>query len=479
MRTTGTGGAGGATLLPGDRVHLVGIGGAGMSALAWILLERGHAVSGSDLRGGLTVSALEAMGAQVHVGHDAGLVVDAALVARSTAVPDTNPELRRARELGLPVLHRAELLAALVEGREGMFIAGTHGKTTTTSMAVVCLQAAGRDPSFAIGGALHDAGTSAHHGTGEWFVAEADESDRSLLAFAPDCAVVTNVELDHHDVYADLADVTRTLTDFLARRRPGAPAIVCLDDPGASALVGAIDPPVITYGEHPDAEVRLDDLQLRPAGSRARLRRGREDLGELRLRLLGRHNLLNATAAATAALWAGADIDPIRSALASFSGAQRRWQRMGEVRGVAVVDDYAHHPTELAATLGAARQAGGSGRVIAVFQPHRFSRTAAIGEALGGALAAADVAIVTDVYAAGEAPVAGVTSALVLDGVRAAGVEAHGASGVRELLALLLELVQPGDLVLTLGAGDISQVGPQLLSALQGHDQRRGRGRDG
>jgi len=455
-------------LRPGDRVHLVGICGTGMSALAWVLLERGYVVTGSDLRGGRECAALTAAGARVSVGHDPANVVGADLVAVSTAVPATNIEPRRATELGIPVVRRAELLAALIAGSRGILVTGTHGKTTTTAMITIILQAAGRDPSFAIGGTLHDAGTSASHGTGDVFVAEADESDRSFLVYRPDCAVVTNIELDHHDTYVDEADVQDAFAAFLAARSEGGLAIVDGDDAGIRRLLDrGVDGPVLAYGEGPHAGLRITDLVASPDGSAFRLVDRGEDLGPFTVALPGRHNVHNATAAVAAARWAGAPLDAARGALADFSGTQRRFQRLGRAAGVTVVDDYAHHPTELEATLAAARQTRPAGRVIAAFQPHRYSRTAALGPQLGKALAGADLVVVTDVYAAGEAPVPGVTGALVADGARSAGVETHLVRSSGELAPHLAAIARQGDLVLTLGAGDVTEVGPVLLRMLQ------------
>ncbi len=458
-------------LQPGSRVHLVGIGGAGMSALATVLLERGHDVTGSDLRGGRECAALTALGARIAVGHDAANVEGADLVAVSTAVPPTNPEPRRAQELGIAVVRRAELLAALLAGSRGVLVAGTHGKTTTTAMTTVVLQAAGLDPSFAIGGTLHDSGTSAHHGAGDVFVAEADESDRSFLVYTPDCAVVTNIELDHHDTYASLEEVNDAFAEFLGRRTPGGPAVVCLEDPGVRALLGrAVADPVISYGEVPDAALRITDVVAGPAGSTFSLVADRTDLGRFSVLLPGRHNVLNATAAIAVARWAGAPLDSVRETLSGFRGTQRRFQRLGTAEGVTVVDDYAHHPTELTATIAAARQTRPAGRVIAAFQPHRYSRTAALGPELGSALAAADVVVVTGVYAAGEKPVPGVTGTLVADASRRSGVETHEVPAAGDLAPFLADRVSEGDLVLTLGAGDVTEVGPVLLRLLGGPD---------
>lgn len=454
-------------LSPGARVHLVGVGGAGMSGLAQILLERGHPVSGSDLRGGRVATALAAMGAHTHVGHDAAHVEGADAVVVSNAIPDDNPEVARARELGLPVLGRAELLAALMAGYRRLLVAGTHGKTTTTAMTTVCLQEAALDPSFAIGGTLHDGSTNAHHG-GEIFVAEADEAYGSFLALTPDCAVVTNVEYDHHDHYPDRAAVDDAFVTFLSRRPPDAPVFLCADDDGSARLADRLDGVVRTYGEHPEAWMRVVDRVHEPTESRFRLRRDGADLGVFRLRLPGRHNVLNAAAAAAGGLWAGADTEAVREGLARFTGAQRRFQRLGTAGGVTVVDDYAHHPSELTATLAAARQTQPSGRVVAVFQPHRYSRTAALGPELGAALADADVVVVTDVYAAGEEPVPGVTGALVADAARGGGAEVVYVAPGDDLPATVTDLVEDGDLVLTLGAGDVTELGPVLLRRLEG-----------
>ncbi len=441
-----------------------------MSALARILLERGHPVSGSDLRGGRDAAALSAMGARIAIGHAPAHVEGAGLVAVSTAVPAGNPETVRARELGIPVARRAEVLAALMAGRRRIVVAGTHGKTTTTSMTTVALQHAGVDPSFAIGGTMHDSGTSAHHGSGDVFVAEADESDRSFLVFSPDCAIVTNVELDHHDAYADLDAVRDAFAAFLDRRAPGALAVVCCDDQGAATLLPRAGGDVLTYGEDPRARLRIRDVVLEPRSSRCTLVRDGETLGGLTLPVPGRHNLLNATAATAAALWAGAPFGAIAEGLARFSGARRRFQRVGTVAGVTVVDDYGHHPTELVATLAAARQSTPGGRVVAVFQPHRYSRTAALGTELGRALAGADVAVVTDVYAAGEPPEPGVTGALVAAAAATTGVDTHFVAATADVPAAVAALVRDGDLVVTLGAGDITEVGPLLLRTLAARD---------
>lgn len=444
------------------RLHLVGVGGAGMSGIARVLLQRGHEVSGTDLQEGHALDELRAMGARLEIGHRASAVGDAEAVVVSTAVPADNPELAAAREQGIPVLRRAEMLAALMTGYRAALIAGTHGKTTTTSMAVVALQAAGVDPSFAIGGQLNEAGTNAHAGSGDVFVSEADESDRSFLAYTPDVAVVTNVELDHPDEFADEADVQDAFVAFLARRPIGAPAVICVDDAGAAALLDRIERPVVTYGEDPRADLRL---VVDEDGS-ARVRRDDEDLVPLALGMPGRHNLRNATAALAVCDWAGADLERAAAGLHLFRGAQRRYQRLGGAAGIEVIDDYAHHPTELRTTLAAARSEA-SGRIILVVQPHRFSRTEALGAELGRAAAAADVVVVTEIYSSNEAPRPGVTGHIVAEAATDAGAKVVWEPHLGSVAERIADLAEPGDLVLITGAGDITQVGPSLVELLR------------
>lgn len=442
------------------RVHLIGIGGAGMSGIARILLQRGHQVSGSDLREGRALIELRALGATVHVGHDAVNLGAADLVVISTAVPADNPELVTARAEGRTILRRAEMLAELMVGERAVLIAGTHGKTTTTSMTVVAMQAAGRDPSFAIGGSLNESGTNAHAGTDGVFVAEADESDRSFLVYSPDVAVVTNLEHDHPEQFADEAAVVDAFDAFLARRSDGATAWLCGDDPGTQRLAERHGS-VATYGTDPRADLRL----VVDADGRHRLRRDGQDLALLELSVPGRHNLLNATGALAVCLDLGVDVEAAARGLTRFAGAARRFQRLGTARGVSVVDDYAHHPTELRATLAAAR-AGTPKRVVLVVQPHRYSRTEVLGAELGRAAAGADQVLVTDVYGSSEAPVPGVTGQLVADAAAAAGANVTYVPYLTEVVDHLAEVVTEGDLVLVTGAGDVTQVGPALLARL-------------
>lgn len=441
------------------RIHLVGIGGAGMSAIARILVQRGHDVRGSDLTDGRTVTALRALGVRIAIGHAAAHIDDAEVVVTSTAVPLHNIEVRAAVERGVPIVPRARMLAAVLRDRTAVLVAGTHGKTTTTSMIVVALHGAGLDPTFAIGGELNESGTNAHAGADPIAVAEADESDRSFLAYTPDVAVVTNVELDHPETFADLDDVIDVFRSFLARRPAGATAVVCLDDPGVRRLLSDIAHPVVTYGADPSADVRL----VQRGGAPSVIVDGREH--PLVLAVPGHHNRLNALAAIAVCRAVGVDVERSLVGLARFAGAARRFQTVGEVRGVRVVDDYAHHPTELRATLAAARSLDPT-RVVCVVQPHRYSRTAVLGAELGRAAAGADLVVVTDVYGAGEPVVPGVTGALVAEAARAAGARVVHEPHLSAVADVLAGLVREGDLVLVTGAGDVTQVGPALLARL-------------
>jgi UDP-N-acetylmuramate--alanine ligase len=444
-----------------ERVHLVGVGGAGMSAIARILAQRGHQVSGSDLHESRSVAALRALGVRVGIGHDAAHVADAQVVVTSTAVPQDNPEVVLATAQRVPVVPRARMLADILAPDRAVLVAGTHGKTTTTSMVVVALHAAGIDPTFAIGGELNEAGTNAHAGADAVAVAEADESDRSFLEYEPDIAIVTNIELDHPEVYVDLEDVLETFVTFLARRRQGGHAVVCIDDPGVRAILDRIEGPVTTYGTSADADVRV----IRRDGAPHLLVEGKTH--PLTLSVPGDHNLLNAAAAFAAARILGAEADAAVGGLTRFRGAARRFQLLGEVEGIRVIDDYAHHPTELRATLAAARSTGAL-RIVCVVQPHRYSRTAALGAELGRAAAGADLVVVTEVYGAGESPVPGVNGLLVARAAEAAGARVHFEPHLGAVAALLAGEVRSGDLVLVTGAGDVSQVGPALLSQLGG-----------
>jgi len=454
------------------RFHFVGIGGAGMSGIARIMLARGLVVSGSDARHSPVLDELAALGARVAVGHDArnlaALGPGDTLVV-STAIRPENPELVEASRRGMRVLHRAAALAEVMAGRRVLAIAGTHGKTTTTSMLTTVLRDCGADPGYVIGGVLRETGLSAADGGGLDFVAEADESDSSFLLLSPDAAIITNVEADHLDNYTDLRAIEDAFTTF-ARRVTGL-VVTCADDPGAREIAGRLDPArVRRYGESPDADYVLSDYKATGMGCVFAVTGtdGRYDsLSMLSLEVPGRHNALNATAAFAMAVELGYSPPRVATALAGFRGARRRLEPTGEARGVLVLDTYAHHPTELAADLRAARDlaAPGGGRIIAVFQPHLYSRTRLFAAGFGSALGLADIPVVLDVYAAREDPEPGVTGALIADAVPGGG--AHFEPDMAQVPALVARLARPGDIVLTMGAGDVTNLGPEILEALR------------
>ena len=452
-------------------VHFVGIGGAGMSGIARVLLARGSAVSGSDAKDSRTTAALRAVGATVHVGHAAGHVDGADTVVVSTAIRQDNPELVAARERGLRVLIRAEALAACLVGRRGVAVAGTHGKTTTTSMLTVAVQHCGVDPSFAIGGDLNEAGSNAHHGSGELFVVEADESDGSFLAYRPYAAIVTNVEADHLDHYGDVAAVHRAFDDFVATIDRSGFLVACADDPGSRRLAEharGLGLDVRTYGTGEDADLRLAALTVSGTTSRYEpVLRGRR-LPPVVLAVPGRHLALNSAAALLTGIGLGLPEHMLVEGLAGFSGVRRRMELKGTVAGVRVYDDYAHHPTELVAQLTAAREVTGRGRLVVAFQPHRYSRTLAFAAEFGAALALADQVVVMEVYAAGEDPVPGVTGATVAAAVPLPPERVLFEPSWTAVPGHLAERAEPGDLVLTLGAGDITAIGPEVLRLLAG-----------
>jgi UDP-N-acetylmuramate--alanine ligase len=449
-------------------VHLVGIGGAGMSGLARVLLARGIGVSGTDLKESAPTTQLRALGAEVGIGHGEDRLGDPDAVVVSTAIPMSNPEVAAARRRGIPVLARAQVLAALMRERRGVAVAGTHGKTSTTSMLAVILERARRDPTYLVGGDLNESGSNARSGHGPDFVAEADESDGSFLLLEPDLAVVTNVEDDHLDFYADRDDVEAAFTAFC--RRSGT-VVACADDPGARRVVEASGARAVWYGWSGDAAARLQEPRTTPKGSTAVLSTSGPDLepwrGDLACPVPGRQYVANAAGAVTAAALLGVPLGEAVEALRAFGGVRRRWDRRGTVNGAAFVDDYAHHPTEVEATLATAR-ADGNARVVAVFQPHRYTRTAAMWRSLGESLAGADVVVVTDVYGAGEQPVPGVTGKLLIDGLVEAvpGRRAVYLPRRSEVAPFLAREVRPGDLVLTLGAGDITMVADETMALL-------------
>ena len=454
------------------RVHFAGIGGVGMSGIARIMLARGTSVSGSDSAASTVLESLAELGAKVHVGHDADNLGDADTLVVSSAIRDDNPELAAARRRGLRVLHRSGALAALMTGRRVIAVAGTHGKTTTTSMIATVLLETGADPGYVIGGVLASTGTGAADGSGPDFVAEADESDGSFLNYAPDAAVITNVEADHLDNYGTAAAYRESFRAFAGRVRPGGLVIICADDPGTRELAAharALGLRVRTYGEAPDADYRVSDVTGRGMETAFTVTGTPGPFGEIAVGLSvgvpGRHNALNAAAVLATCAELGFPVDEVTLGLAAYRGARRRLEPKGEADGVRVLDSYAHHPTELAADLTAARDIAEGGRVIVIFQPHLFSRTKIFATEFGAALGLADEVLVLDVYPAREDPVPGVTGELVAAGVP--GGRARFLPDKTTAAAAVAATAKPGDLVLTMGAGDVTALGEPVLAALR------------
>jgi UDP-N-acetylmuramate--alanine ligase len=450
-------------------VHFVGVGGVGMSGIARIMLARGLAVSGSDAKDVPVLAALRAVGGRVFVGFDPDRLEGVKTVVAGSAIRLSNPELVRAAERGLQVLHRSQALHAVMQGRRVAAVAGTNGKTTTSSMLTVVLQHAGWDPSFAIGGELVGAGTNAHEGTGDVFVAEADESDSSFLVYRPHVAVVTNVQPDHLDHYGTAEKVAEAFDAFAGNLGEDGVLVACADDVGSAALgssVSARGRAVRTYGTDPDADVRIVDLD--PEGGRISfvlVDHGRR-LGRVQLRVPGRHNALNAAAAYTAAVALGVPSPAARDGLEAFTGTRRRFELRGEVGGVRVYDDYAHNPAKVAAAVSTGRQVAGRGRLVVVFQPHLYSRTLDFAAEFGEALSAADEVVVMDVYAAREDPVPGVTGALVADAVDLPAGHVRFVPSWSAVPDVVADVASSGDLVLTVGAGDVTMIGREVLALL-------------
>ncbi|HEY7597948.1 MAG TPA: UDP-N-acetylmuramate--L-alanine ligase [Actinophytocola sp.] len=462
---------------PLERTHLVGIGGAGMSGIARILLDRGLEVSGSDAKESPGLLTLRAQGARVAIGQSAtnlDLFGDRGptAVVVSTAIKPDNPELVAAKARGLTVMHRSEALAALMAGHRVACVAGTHGKTSTTSMLTVALQHCRLDPSFAIGGDLNESGANAHHGHGGVFVAEADESDGSFLAFVPSVAVVTNVEADHLDHHGTVEAYTAVFESFVDQLEPGGLLIACADDPGSAALAGHAEARgvrVRRYGRTATGSDRdvtlLDHTPAADGGGVARIMLDGSEI-ELRVSVPGEHMASNAIGALLAGLELGAPLPGLLDGIAGFGGVRRRFEFKGRSADVRVYDDYAHHPAEVAAQLRAARPAAQGGRLVVVFQPHLYSRTRLFAAEFGAALALADEVVVLDVYGAREQPEPGVTGALIAGAVPLAEGHVHYEPSFEEVPPLVASLVRPGDLVLTMGAGDVTMLGPELIAEL-------------
>ena len=455
-------------------IHFMGIAGAGMSALAMIAAHRGVFITGCDSEtSGTGVDDLTALGVRVWRGHDPSHLEGVRAVVVTAAVPRDHPELERARALGLPVVRRADALGELVSegGASLVAVAGTHGKTTTTVMVTEALTAAGRNPTGLAGGRVAAWGGNARIGGAELFVVEADEYDKAFLSLQPTIAVVNNVEADHLECYGSVDALEQAFADFAGR---AARVIVGADDVGADRVALQVSAPVWRVGLGATADVRIRGVRLEPGGSRATIALPGGHTVELQLAVPGMHNVRNAAAALGVLQALGADVQAGADALAAFRGVGRRFERLGDAGGVTVVDDYAHHPTEVAATLAAARQAFPGRRVVAVFQPHLYSRTALHGEALGKALAAADMVVVAPIYGAREQPLAGVTHHLVVRGATRAGAATVAVRDRAGLTTHVARAVRGGDVVFTLGAGDITRVGPELLQMLGNGSREQG-----
>jgi UDP-N-acetylmuramate--alanine ligase len=453
-------------------IHFMGIAGAGMSALALIARHRGVAINGCDAdTSGAGADDLTALGVAVLRGHDASHLDGARAVVVTAAVPRDHPELERARALNLPIVRRADALGELVAGGGLVAVAGTHGKTTTTVMVTEALTAAGRNPTGLAGGRVAAWGGNAKLGGNELFVVEADEYDKAFLSLHPTVAVVNNVEADHLECYGSVEALEGAFAEFAGRAQR---VIVGADDAGADRVALAVSAPVWRVGIGPTADVRIRAVRLEPGGSRAGIALPGGHEVELRLAVPGIHNVRNAAAALAALHAVGADVQAGAEALAEFRGVGRRFEHLGDAAGVTVVDDYAHHPTEVAATLSAARQAYPGRRVVAVFQPHLYSRTALHGEALGKALAAADMVVVAPIYGAREQPLAGVTHHLVVRGATRAGAATVSVRERSGLTTHVARALRDGDVVFTLGAGDVTRVGPELLEMLRAGKKAHG-----
>ena len=444
-------------------VHFVGIAGAGMSALAELFVRRGVAVTGCDASLA-SADDLRRLGVEIHEGHDVAHVAGARALVITSAMQKDHPELEAARALGLPIVRRAEALGQAVSGGTLVAVAGTHGKTTTTVMTTEALAAAGLSPTGVVGGRVGSWGGNLRYDVGTLYVVEADEYDRSFLALTPTIAVVTNVEADHLDIYSDLADIRRTFEAFLG---PAHTVVLCDDDLGASTLKIPSGPQVIRYGtDSPNARLIGRATPLDDRRTAVAVTFDGECLGDVVLRVPGQHNVRNALAAIASGLALGASIDALRTGLEAFAGVERRFQRLGQAKGVEVVDDYAHHPTEVAATIAAARAAFPGRRIVAAFQPHLYSRTRDFAGDFAQALALADVSLLTAIYPARELPIPGVTSALIAVPLVQRGCPPAWVGERSALAEALVAIVREGDVVITLGAGDITRTGPELLHRL-------------
>ncbi|MBP1628114.1 MAG: UDP-N-acetylmuramate/alanine ligase [Holophagaceae bacterium] len=447
-----------------QHIHFVGIGGIGMSGIAEVLVNLGYQVTGSDVRASATTTRLESLGVQVQIGHEARAIEGAQVVVISSAVKGDNPEVVAARSAKIPVIPRGEMLAELMRMKYGIAVAGSHGKTTTTSMIAQVLSQGGIDPTIVIGGKLGTIGSNAKLGKGPFLVAEADESDGSFLLLSPTIGVITNIDREHLDHYKDLDEILEAFAQFGNKVPFYGSLFVCLDDPNVAGLRPRLRRQVRTYGTHPQVDIQAREIVQEGWRTHFKVRAFGEELGSFSLGVPGHHMVLNALATIGVAMELGVEREIIQASLASFTGADRRFQKKGEKDGVLVVDDYGHHPTEIAATLGAARHGFPERRIVVAFQPHRYTRTQALLEEFGRAFFDADVVVFTDIYAASEPPIPGITGQTLVDNVLAHGQrEAHYVPRLEDLPAFLKGITREGDLLMTFGAGNITQVGPKFL----------------
>lgn len=447
-------------------VHFVGIGGSGMSAIARVLLEMGYRVSGSDMHKTDTTNNLEKLGARVYEGHDGENVRGVDAVVVSSAISQNNAEITAARELKIPIFHRADMIAEMMETQKGIAVAGAHGKTTTTSMISLMMEKLGIDPTIIIGGELHNIGGNAKFGSGEYIVAEADESDGSFLKLSPVIAVVTNIEEDHMDFYGTIENIVLAFKQFLAKLPADGLAVLCTDSEYVRELASELDRPYITYALNKEADYTVKNIRSRGVQSLYDVYYRGKLLGEMEINVPGAHNIANSLAAIAVGRYLGLPLEEIRRALEQFSGAKRRFQTKGKVDGIWVVDDYAHHPTEIRSALLAARQTQPK-RLVAVFQPHRYTRTKFLHEDFCKAFTAADVVILTDIYAAGEQPIPGITGERLAREVEKQGRSVTYIKNREDIPEYLYSIACPGDLIMTIGAGNIWQAGEQLVDKLR------------
>jgi UDP-N-acetylmuramate--alanine ligase len=449
------------------KIHFIGVGGAGMSGIARIMLAKGFSISGSDKNGSPMLTSLKALGARIEIGHDEKYLGDAELVIISSAIGEKNPELIAARSKGVPIAARAAALAWLMSDSTSVAVAGTHGKTTTTAMLTVALQSAGMDPSFAIGGTINTAGTNAHSGSGSIFVVEADESDGSFLAYKPTGAIITNIELDHVDHFANEDEVLAVFEQFVDSIKPNGFLVACGDDDGVHSLLRRIkrrDLKIHLYGKGDKNDFKIDKIHLAATTSTASISSTGRKIGELKLAVVGEHNLLNALAAFAATSALGVAEEKVVNGLGAFTGTRRRFELKGEVSGIKVIDDYGHHPTELIVTLKAAKNLAQAGRVLVIFQPHRYSRTAAFANQFSQALSLADFTFLLEIYAASEKPLPGISSLLIAKNMSAQQVKFE--PSMLQVVSDVAAMAKSGDVIITLGAGDVSSLGEPILQAL-------------